>query len=35
MPPVDRNNPVRAKGSDSQWSLMEFLRDYGTDAQCL
>ena len=35
MPPVDRNNPVRGKGSDSQWSLMEFLRDYGTDAQCL
>ncbi|MDQ3319686.1 MAG: hypothetical protein M3515_05525, partial [Actinomycetota bacterium] len=35
MPPVDRNNPVRGAGSDSQFTLMEFLRKYGTDAQCL
>jgi len=35
MPPVDRNNPVRGEGSDSQFTLMEFLRQYGTDAQCL
>jgi transposase-like protein len=35
MPPVDRNNPVRGEGSDSQFTLMEFLRKYGTDAKCL
>ena len=35
MPPVDRNNPVRGKGSDSQHTLMEFLREFGTDEQCL
>jgi transposase len=35
MPPVDRNNPVRAKSSDSQVSFMEFLREYPDDASCL
>jgi transposase len=35
MPPVDRNKPVRAKSSDSRWSLMEFLRDFPDDAACL
>ena len=35
MPPVDRNNPVRGQGSDSQHTLMEFLREHGTDERCL
>ncbi len=35
MPPVDRNNPVRGEGSDSQFTLMEFLGKYGTDEKCL
>src|SRR5438874_13395465 len=35
MPPVDRNNPVRAKSSDSQVSFMEFQREYPDDAACL
>ena len=35
MPPVDRNNPQRAKSSDSQYSLMEFMREFPDDAACL
>jgi transposase len=35
MPPVDRNNPVRAKSSDSRVSFMEFQREYPDDATCL
>ena len=35
MPPVDRNNPKRGKGSDSTWSLVEFLEAYPDDATCL
>jgi transposase len=35
MPPVDRNNPVRAKSSDSQVSFMEFQLEYPDDATCL
>lgn len=35
MPPVDRNNPQRAASSDSQFSLMEFLREFPDDATCL
>lgn len=35
MPPVDRNNPVRAASSESQMSLMEFMRDFPDDAACL
>lgn len=35
MPPVDRNNPVRAKSSDSRVSFMEFVREYADDATCL
>jgi transposase len=35
MPPTDRNNPVRAKSSDSRVSFMEFLREYPHDAACL
>jgi transposase len=35
MPPVNRNNPTRAKSSDSRVSLMEFLQDFPDDATCL
>ncbi len=35
MPPVDRNNPVRAASSESRMSLMEFMRDFPDDATCL
>ena len=35
MPPVDRNNPKRAASSESQYSLMEFNRDFPDDATCL
>src|SRR2546423_4930664 len=35
MPPVDRNKPKRAAGSDSTYSLMEFMRDWPDDATCL
>ena len=35
MPPVDRNNPVRAKSSDSAFSLMEFMAAFPDDAACL
>jgi transposase-like protein len=35
MPPVNRNNPVRAKSSESDYSLMEFMREFPTDAACL
>jgi transposase-like protein len=35
MPPVDRNNPKRSKASESQYSLMEFMREFPDDASCL
>lgn len=35
MPPVDRNKPVRAKSSESRYSLMEFTREFPDDATCL
>jgi transposase len=35
MPPVDRKNPTRAKSSDSQYSLMEFMREFPDDDACL
>lgn len=35
MPPVKRNKPIRAKSSESQYSLMEFMREYPDDATCL
>src|SRR5918911_956140 len=35
MPPVDRNNPKRAASSDSQYSLMEFMREFPDDDACL
>src|SRR5438105_220787 len=35
MPPVNRNNPKRAKSSDSRMSLMEYMRMFPDDAACL
>ncbi|MGH9408744.1 MAG: IS1595 family transposase [Vicinamibacterales bacterium] len=35
MPPANRNKPVRAKSSESQYSLMEFMADFPDDAACL
>lgn len=35
MPPVNRNEPKRANSSESQYSLMEFMRDFPDDATCL
>jgi len=35
MPPVNRNEPIRAASSDSRYSRMEFMRQYPDDAACL
>ena len=35
MPPVNRNNPVRAKSSESSYTLMEFIREFPDDDTCL
>ncbi|MGA7088737.1 MAG: IS1595 family transposase [Candidatus Dormiibacterota bacterium] len=35
MPKVDRKNPVRAKSSESSYSLMEFNRLYPDDDACM
>lgn len=35
MPPVDRNNPVRGKGSESGYSVVDFFREFPDDAACL
>lgn len=35
MPPANRHEPKRAKSSDSQYSVTEFLADYPDDAACL
>src|SRR4051794_26133946 len=35
MPPVDRKNPKRAHSSESQYSLMEFMREFPDDDACL
>ena len=35
MPPVNRNQPIRAKSSESRYALMEFLAEYPDDASCL
>lgn len=35
MPPVDRKNPKRAKSSSSDYSLMEFMREFPDDDACL
>lgn len=35
MPPANRHNPTRQESSDSQFSLMEFNRQFPDDAACL
>jgi transposase len=35
MPPVNRKQPKRAKSSESQFSLMEFMKEYADDDACL
>jgi transposase len=35
MPPANRKNPVRAKSSDSLYSLREFLAEFPDDETCL
>lgn len=35
MPPVNRKQPVRAKSSESQFSLMEFMQQFPNDDACL
>jgi transposase-like protein len=35
MPPVDRNNPKRATSSESQYSVLEFMREFPDDAACM
>jgi transposase-like protein len=35
MPPVNRNEPKRAASSESQYSLMEFMKEFPDDATCL
>jgi transposase len=35
MPPVNRANPVRAKSSDSRYTVMEFMREFPDDEACL
>lgn len=35
MPPVDRNNPKRSKASESDYTLMDFMREFPDDSTCL
>ena len=35
MPPVNRRKPIRAKSSDSTYSLMEFMQHFPDDDACL
>jgi transposase len=35
MPPVNRKQPKRAKSSESQYSLMEFMKEFPNDDACL
>jgi ribosomal protein L37AE/L43A len=35
MPPVDRLQPIRAKSSESTFSVMEFMREFPDDEACL
>jgi len=35
MPPVNRNQPIRAESSESTYSLVEFMHTYPDDAACL
>src|SRR3954465_8708617 len=35
MPPVNRNKPVRAQSSESDYTLLEFMAEFPDDATCL
>lgn len=35
MPPVNRNQPIRANSSDSEYTLMDFMKEFSDDAACL
>ena len=35
MPPVQRDNPIRNKATESGYSLMEFMREFPDDETCL
>src|SRR5262245_12453362 len=35
MPPVNRDKPIRAKASESEYTLMDFMRDFPDDKACL
>src|SRR3954452_21205342 len=35
MPSVHRNDPIRAKSSESRYTIMDFMRDFPTDDACL
>src|SRR5688572_25741668 len=35
MPPVNRNKPIRATSSESEYTLMDFMREFPDDAACL
>ena len=35
MPPVDRNNPIRAAASESGYTFMDFVKEYPDDEACL
>jgi transposase len=35
MPPVNRNKPIRAASSESEYTLMDFQRKFPDDATCL
>lgn len=35
MPPVNRNKPIRAASSDSEYTLMDFMREFPDDKTCL
>ena len=35
MPPVNRNKPIRAASSESEYTLMDFMREFPDDATCL
>ena len=35
MPPANRKNPIRAASSDSEFTLMDFMREFPDDDACL
>jgi transposase len=35
MPPVNRNKPIRARGSESRYTVVDFKRDFPNDDACL